>query len=786
MGLAIAHLKHSFRRRIMSFNAVLDLATLDGSNGFVLPGTTYSYSGSSVSGAGDVNGDGFDDFLIGAPYAVHYYGASYVVFGSDQDFAASFTLEDLNGSNGFTIYGDYNKELGRTVAGAGDFNGDGIDDLLVSAPCIGVMSSSGPTSYVIWGSDQGFPAAVSATMSGVADNRGFANSGVNEYDGPGWDLSGIGDINGDGFDDLIIGAPSGTPDESRPHAGQSYVLFGSAQTFPDLFYLPGLDGSNGFVLNGVRIGDIAGVSVSGVGDFNGDGFDDLIVGASGADANGNGESGESYVVFGSAQGFPARFDLATLDGSNGFVLSGRAVGDRVGSAVSGAGDFNGDGFDDLIIGAPGTDSYQSGQDSGEVYVVFGSDQRLAARFDLVSLDGNDGFAIAGLRAGDRLGSAVNGAGDINGDGFDDIIITAPHADPDGNTNAGESYVMFGSAQGFSYSFDLATLDGSNGFVLRGQTGDFSGMSVSGAGDLNRDGFGDILIGAPEPGGEEYAGKSYVVFGLGNPGLPLNGATFGDDVWTGTDGRDVLFARTGDDQARGLAGNDRLAGQADDDRLYGGDGNDRLLGGRGNDTLSGGRGNDQLIGSTGMDRLLGNAGSERLVGGAGADQLIGGSGNDTLLGGTGRDRLQGNGGNDRLRGNRDADWLAGGAGDDRLFGGTENDHLKGQSGNDVLRGGRGMDVLHGGPGNDRLYGEPGNDRIVTGDGRDRIFIRPGQGRDIVTDFEDGFDRIVLGGGIRFEQLSIRQSNNDVLISWGTQRLLVLQGLNVEQMTAADFA
>ncbi|MCB1743347.1 MAG: FG-GAP repeat protein, partial [Gammaproteobacteria bacterium] len=175
---------------------------------------------------------------------------------------------------------------------------------------------------------------------------------------------------------------------------------------------------------------------------------------------------------------PAEFDLSRLDGTNGVVLKG------AGSSVSGAGDVNGDGFDDIIIGAPFA-SPDGKENAGESYVVFGTPAGGPATFDLANLNGTVGFVLKGVDAGDLSGAAVSGAGDVNGDGFDDILIGARSADPDGKAAAGESYIVLGAAGGFPAAIELGSLDGSNGFVLKGiDAGDESGYSVGGAGDVN--------------------------------------------------------------------------------------------------------------------------------------------------------------------------------------------------------------------------------------------------------------------------------------------------------------
>src|SRR4028118_85856 len=164
--------------------------------------------------------------------------------------------------------------------------------------------------------------------------------------------------------------------------------------------------------------------------------------------------------------FGPTFNLSTLNGSNGFAINGIAVGDGSGYSVSSAGDVNGDGFDDLIIGARGASP--NGIDAaGQSYVVFGSNSGFAAGLDLSTLNGSNGFAINGIAANDSSGWSVSRAGDVNGDGFDDLIIGAISADPNGISYAGQSYVVFGSNSGFGAGLDLSELNGSNGFAING-------------------------------------------------------------------------------------------------------------------------------------------------------------------------------------------------------------------------------------------------------------------------------------------------------------------------------
>ncbi|MEG4362407.1 integrin alpha, partial [Microcoleus sp. C2C6] len=274
-----------------------------------------------------------------------------------------------------------------------------------------------------------------------------------------------------------------------------------------VFNLSNLNGTNGFILNGIAAGDHSGISVSSAGDINGDGIDDLIIGANYADPNGS-YSGQSYVVFGKSTGWGATLELSTLNGTNGFILNGIAAYDLSGTSVSSAGDVNGDGIDDLIIGANYADP-NSNSNSGQSYVVFGKSTGFSATLDLSTLNGTNGFAINGFVAPGFSGISVSSAGDVNGDGFDDLIIGSSRITSNSNISSGQSYLVFGKSTGFSATLDLSTLNGTNGFILNGIAAyDLSGRSVSSAGDVNGDGIEDLIIGArsADPNGNSSSGQ----------------------------------------------------------------------------------------------------------------------------------------------------------------------------------------------------------------------------------------------------------------------------------------
>jgi Ca2+-binding RTX toxin-like protein len=285
---------------------------------------------------------------------------------------------------------------------------------------------------------------------------------------------------------------------------------------------------------------------------------------------------------------------------------------------------------------------------------------------------------------------------------------------------------------------------------------------------------DILVGdASDNIISALAGDDIINMGDGNDWISGNQ---GNDTVDGGNGNDTIYGGKDNDLVFGSAGDDWLNGNLGDDFLNGGEGKDTLFGGQDNDTLTGGSGDDWLNGNLGFDFVEGGEGNDIVYGGQDGDTLTGGTGNDTLFGNIGNDLIAGNDGNDLIYGGKDNDTVSGNQGNDTLYGDMGNDIIDGDEGNDLLEGGEGNDLLIGAEGTDTLTGNQGSDRFL---------LRSGDGSDLITDFTDTEDLLILGRSLTFAQLNILDENGSTLIKFGEELLTTIENVNASLITADDF-
>ncbi|MFA6239516.1 MAG: FG-GAP-like repeat-containing protein [Candidatus Hydrogenedentales bacterium] len=407
--------------------------------------------GASISSAGDVNKDGYDDILVGA-YLESDKGSVRLFLGSATGVDATADWIAFGPSDGM--------QFGYSVSDAGDVNNDGYADVIIGAPQL----TSGETR-------EGGAYLYKGNASGLLGSASWVTHGnqVNGYWG--YSVSDAGDTNGDGFDDVIVGSPGYT--NGQANEGRIAIYLGNATA---------LSLAVDVHAESDEAGAQYGNSVSSAGDLNGDGYSEVIVGS--IDSS-HGESGEGrvYLFYGSSNKSEYKWQMDS-----------NQVDASYGAWVAGVGDVNGDGYDDFGVGA--TDYDGGGIDDGRAYVYFGSVTKYPAD--------NEGWIITGEASGNRLGMALCSAGDVNNDGCHDVIVAAPYFSGS-HTNEGKVFLYMGSPNGLSTAAAWSKTGG--------QAGALFGRSVAGDGDVNGDGWKDVAIGTPQwDNGQVDEGKVDVYLG----------------------------------------------------------------------------------------------------------------------------------------------------------------------------------------------------------------------------------------------------------------------------------
>jgi hypothetical protein len=460
--------------------------------------------GQSLAPAGDVNGDGWPDLLLGAAGSGDAPGRAWIVLGGVRR-PERLVLRGVEGQIVELSSGSSGADrFGALIAPAGDVDGDGLDDILIGAPgALDAPLSRGGV-YLVFGSRRLLPASDLRTLAGRAilfhSGREDASLGLS--------AGGIGDIDGDGFPDLAFGLPAVTA-KGGAGAGKAFIIFGGPhlRSGPELIDLEGLDGRLGLEIDGPVAGGELGAAIASLGDADQDGIDDFAVAAPAA-----GGRGSVHVIFGRAGPFPP-LELSSGDPSRSVELRGEPALGRLGQALSGGLDATGDGAPDILLGAPESSRGEISPVGLAILVAGGP--ALRAR-PLLTVPESGNFLFHGTR-GDQAGAAVALVPDLSGDGIAEILIGAPGTALD----LGAAYLMYGGQllEPMTFLGNLGPPFGAR-FVQNARAGRL-GQAVAGLGDRSGDLRGELVIGTPGFAGAHAQGAVYEVFARAESSAPRN-------------------------------------------------------------------------------------------------------------------------------------------------------------------------------------------------------------------------------------------------------------------------
>lgn len=424
--------------------------------------------GTSLTSVGDIDADGYDDFAVGAPGYDDVFtnsGAVYLIYGDASEYSGTPSLLPMAK---FTGEAD-SDHAGYSVSGVGDVDNDGYDDFMVGAYSNDGGGSDSGAVYLVYGkADRYTDTALYTTVK-------FAGEAASDQFG--YSVSGAGDVDNDGYDDLLIGAPG-----TESFTGTAYLIYGQDTAYTGIVSL-----TNAVRFNGEDAGDFAGGSVSAAGYVNDDDFADFLIGSTQ-----NNATGAAYLIYGRDNAYSeARRKLSNRVNPR-FV--GEADGDNAGHYISSAGDVDNDGYDDFLVGA---DGYTSS--TGAAYLIYGRSANYTESTDL-----SDVARFSGESTNDAAGS-VSSVGDVNHDGYDDFLVGAQY-NSEGGVDSGAAYLIYGKADDYSDTNLSSTVK-----FLGAIAGDKAGYTVSTAGDVNNDGYDDLLVSAEEASftGKVYLGYLYI-------------------------------------------------------------------------------------------------------------------------------------------------------------------------------------------------------------------------------------------------------------------------------------